>query len=98
EGFSQTVNPNSPHPAKGSPTMTAQHTVPHLRRGAGKPDGSDGFCAMQVVSWENGDAKITDFPACADPALTRIVQVINDRICTHRSGGQLCPSCSIAVL
>lgn len=78
--------------------MTAQHTLPHLRRGAGKSDGSDGLCAMQVISWENGDTKITDTPACADPVLTRIVQVINDRICTHRSGRQLCPPCSIAVL
>ena len=60
--------------------------------------GSGKGCAMNVVSYENGDTTITDMPACADPLLARIVQRVNDSICTHRDGDLLCPSCSVKVL
>lgn len=53
---------------------------------------------MNVISWESGDSTITDFPACADPFLARVVQRVNDGICTHRDGDLLCPACSIKVL
>lgn len=53
---------------------------------------------MNVVSWESGDTTITDMPACADRVLARIVQRVNDMICTHRDGDLLCPSCSVLVL
>jgi hypothetical protein len=53
---------------------------------------------MNVVSWESGDTTITDLPACADSVLARIVQRVNDSICTHRDGDLLCPTCSVKVL
>lgn len=53
---------------------------------------------MNVVSWESGDTTITDMPACADQMLARIVQRVNDMICTHRDGDLLCPACSVLVL
>jgi hypothetical protein len=60
--------------------------------------GSGKGCAMNVISWENGDTTITDLPACADVLLARIVQRVNDQLCTHRDGDLLCPACSLAVL
>jgi len=62
------------------------------------PAGSGKGCAMNLISWENGDTTITDLPSCADPMLARIVQGVNDNICTHRDGDLLCPSCSMLVL
>jgi hypothetical protein len=60
--------------------------------------GSGKGCAMNVVSWENGDATITDLPDCADPMLARVVQRVNDRHCTRRDGDLLCAPCSVEVL
>ena len=60
--------------------------------------GSGKGCAMNVISWENGDTVITDLPACSDPMLARIVQHVNDTICTHAGARLLCPSCSEKVL
>jgi len=60
--------------------------------------GSGKGCAMNLISWENGDTTITDLPGCSDPMLARIVQRINDSICTHRDGDLLCPACSLIVL
>src|SRR5678815_5524253 len=60
--------------------------------------GSGKGCAMNLISWENGDTRITDMPDCADPMLARIVQRVNDTICTHRDGDLLCPTCSMLVL
>jgi len=51
--------------------------------------GSGKGCAMNLISWENGDTTITDLPGCSDPMLARIVQRINDSICTHRDGDLL---------
>ncbi len=60
--------------------------------------GSGKGCAMNVVSWENGDSTITDMPSCADPMLARVVQRVNDKICSHRRGDLMCAPCSVAVL
>jgi hypothetical protein len=62
--------------------------------------GSGKGCAMNVVSWENGDSTITDFPACADRLLARVVQRVNDSYCTHSGDGDglLCAPCSVLVL
>lgn len=54
---------------------------------------------MNVISWENGDTTITDFPSCADPWLSRMVQLVNDYYCRHLDEEQrLCPACSVEVL
>jgi hypothetical protein len=53
---------------------------------------------MNLISWENGDSTITDYPDCADRVLARIVQQVNDNICDHRDGDLLCPPCSLEVL
>lgn len=60
--------------------------------------GSGKCCAMNVISWENGDTRITDLPACADPFLAKIVQRVNDSHCKHLEGDLLCPPCLIEVL
>lgn len=81
--------------------MTSASTTPNgpLRLALGSHQAGTGRgCAMNVVSWENGDTRITDLPACSDPMLARIVQRVNDTICTHRDGDLLCPSCSLIVL
>lgn len=62
------------------------------------PAGSGRGCAMNVISWENGDTEITAFPRCADPMLARVVQRVNDTYCAHTQDGLLCPECSMAVL
>jgi hypothetical protein len=50
-----------------------------LSAGTHKP-GSGRGCAMNVISWENGDTKITDFPACSDRYLSILVQHFNDTV------------------
>lgn len=60
--------------------------------------GSGKGCEMNVISWENGDTQITDFPSCSDRLLSRIVQNVNDMICAHRDGDLLCAECSMKVL
>ena len=75
-------------------------TVTHpLRLATGSHQaGSGKGCAMNVVSYENGDSTITDFPDCSHPFLARIVQRVNDTICNERDGDLLCPECSMTVL
>lgn len=68
--------------------------VPRLSAGAG--DGVNKMCAMQVVSWQNGDTKITDFPACSARPLARMVQIANDRLAG--ADGFLSPEDSVRVL
>jgi hypothetical protein len=79
---------------------TAMNTITEpLRLAVGSHSaGSGKGCAMNLVSWENGDTTITDLPDCADTVLARIVQAVNDNICTHRDGDLLCPACSIKVI
>lgn len=61
--------------------------------------GSGKGCAMNVVSYENGDTTITDMPACSDPMLARVVQRVNDTLCTHLDDeDRLCAECSVKVL
>lgn len=60
--------------------------------------GSGKGCGMNVISWENGDQKITDFPKCSDRLLARVVQMVNDSYCTHAEDGLLCSPCSVRVL
>lgn len=47
--------------------------------GVGTPESGTG-CAMQVVSYTNGDAVITDYPKCSHPILARLVQSANDTL------------------
>jgi hypothetical protein len=60
--------------------------------------GTGKGCAMNVISWENGDKRITDFPECADEFLAGRVQLLNDAYCEHLDGDLLCPACSVIVL
>jgi hypothetical protein len=48
-----------------------------LARGSHQP-GSGKGCAMNVVSYINGDTHITDFPDCSARPLAAFVQVCND--------------------
>ena len=53
---------------------------------------------MNVISWENGDSRISDMPDCTHPFLSRVVQRLNDSICEQCDGGLLCADCSVIVL
>ena len=48
-----------------------------LAKGSHQP-GSGKGCAMNVISYINGDAQITDFPACSDHPLTALVKSCDD--------------------
>lgn len=48
--------------------------------------GSGKGCAMNVISWENGDSIITDYPACSDRMLSRLVQAVNDNLADVDTG------------
>ena len=68
-----------------------------LTLSAGSHDaGSGQGCAMNVISWENGDTQITDYPACSDRMLARLVQGVNDALAGL--GGLLSPENSIIAL
>ena len=60
--------------------------------------GTGQGCAMNVLSWENGDTTITDLPACTDRMLAYQVQRVNDKYCNQTEFGPLCPQCSVKVL
>ena len=66
--------------------------------------GSGKGCAMNVISWENGDQEITDYPKCADMVLSMYVQWANDSYCVHRdkwsidTSDLLCAECSSVIL
>jgi len=66
-----------------------------LARGSHQP-GSGKGCAMNVISYINGDAKITDFPECSARPLARMVQALNDRLAGP--DGFLSPENSVIVL
>ena len=69
------------------------HITEPLRLAVGSHKaGSGRGCAMNVISWENGDTTITDLPGCADQVLARIVQRVNDTICAHRDGDLSVPA------
>ncbi|WP_216639746.1 hypothetical protein [Mycobacterium sp. 1164966.3] len=48
-----------------------------LAKGSHQP-GSGKGCAMNVISYINGDAHVTDFPACSAHPLSVLVQACND--------------------
>ncbi len=78
--------------------MTTTNVGP-LRLAVGSHQaGSGKGCAMNVISWENGDTKISDIPDCTHPFLARVVQRLNDSMCAHRDGDLLCADCSVIVL
>ena len=58
--------------------------------------GSGQGCAMNVISWENGDKVITDYPACSDKYLATVVQHANDTLAGP--DGILSPANSIIAL
>lgn len=66
-----------------------------LARGSHQP-GSGKGCAMNVISYINGDAKITDYPECSARPLARMVQSLNDQLAGV--DGFLSPENSIIVL
>ena len=66
-----------------------------LAKGSHQP-GSGKGCAMNVISYINGDAKITDYPECSARPLARMVQSLNDQLAG--ADGFLSPENSIIVL
>ena len=66
-----------------------------LAKGSHKP-GSGKGCAMNVISYINGDAQITDFPACSARPLAALVQSCNDLLA--RPDGYLSPENSVIAL
>src|SRR6201992_1242409 len=66
-----------------------------LARGSHQP-GSDKGCAMNVISYINGDEEITDFPATSARPLASFVQLCNDLLAGP--DGYLSPENSLLVL
>ena len=66
-----------------------------LAKGSHQP-GSGKGCAMNVISYINGDAQITDFPACSARPLAALVQSCNDLLA--RPDGYLSPEDSVLAL
>jgi len=66
-----------------------------LAKGSHEP-GSGKGCAMNVVSYINGDAEITDFPDCSARPLAALVQLLNDGLADK--DGYLSPKDSVLVL
>jgi hypothetical protein len=66
-----------------------------LARGSHQP-GSGKGCAMNAISYINGDAHVTDFPATSARPLASFVQLCNDLLA--RPDGYLSPEDSFVVL
>jgi hypothetical protein len=66
-----------------------------LARGSHQP-GSGKGCAMNVISYTNGDERITDFPTCSARPLAILVQSCNDLMAAP--GGYLSPEHSVLAL
>jgi hypothetical protein len=66
-----------------------------LARGSHQP-GSGKGCAMNVISYINGDEQITDFPATSARPLASFVQLCNDLLA--EPDGYLSPKNSLLVL
>jgi len=66
-----------------------------LARGSHQP-GSGKGCAMNVISYINGDEQITDFPATSARPLASFVQLCNDLLA--EPDGYLSPENSLLVL
>jgi hypothetical protein len=66
-----------------------------LARGSHQP-GSGKGCAMNVVSYINGDQQVTDFPTCSARPLSLLVQSSNDLLAGP--DGYLSPQNSVVAL
>ncbi|AYD86883.1 hypothetical protein I5H63_gp058 [Mycobacterium phage MilleniumForce] len=66
-----------------------------LAKGSHQP-GSGKGCAMNVISYINGDTKITDYPECSARPLAALVQMCNDQLAGP--DGFLSPENSVLVL
>jgi Oxidoreductase molybdopterin binding domain len=66
-----------------------------LAKGSHRPESGKG-CAMNVVSYINGDSEITDFPACSARPLAAFVQSCNDLLAGP--DGYLSPENSLLAL
>ncbi|WP_235215966.1 hypothetical protein [Mycobacterium kyorinense] len=66
-----------------------------LAKGSHQP-GSGKGCAMNVISYINGDEQITDFPACSARPLSLLVQSSNDLLAGP--DGYLSPENSVLAL
>jgi hypothetical protein len=66
-----------------------------LAKGSHQP-GSGKGCAMNVISYINGDTNITDFPECSARPLAAFVQVCNDLLAGP--DGYLSPENSLVAL
>lgn len=77
--------------------MTNNIFEPLQLAGGSHKAGSGMGCAMNVISWENGDTEITDFPACSDDFLSLLVQSYNDSLADDHTR-LLSPEYSVMVL
>jgi len=78
-------------------TLDLDRITHPLRLAAGSHQpGSGKGCAMNVISYINGDTKITDYPECSARPLARLVQSLNDRLAGPDSF--LSPDNSVIVL
>jgi len=59
--------------------------------------GSGQGCAMNVISYINGDTEITDYPSCSAAPLARLVQICNDELAGGH-GNPLHPQDALCVL
>jgi hypothetical protein len=66
-----------------------------LAKGSHQP-GSGKGCAMNVISYINGDARVTDFPTCSARPLSLLVQSSNDLLAG--ADGYLSPEHSVLAL
>lgn len=66
-----------------------------LAKGSHQPESGRG-CAMNVISFINGDAQVTDFPACSARPLSLLVQTCNDLLAG--CDGYLSPESSLLAL
>jgi hypothetical protein len=66
-----------------------------LARGSHRP-GSGKGCAMNVISYTNGDDRITDFPTCSARPLAIVVQACNDLLAGP--SGYLSPEHSVLAI
>ena len=67
-----------------------------LARGSHQP-GSGKGCAMNVISYINGDEQITDFPAASARPLASFVQLCNDLLAGPTCRQRTASWCSISV-
>ena len=86
-------------PNRNGPNIMSDFDFPQpLRIVGGSYDrGSGQGCAMNVISYINGDEVITDYPSCSAGPLARLVQICNDELAGGR-GKPLQPQDALRVL